>query len=80
MPTYGNNNDTVRRITVARVPGTYVEVAVTADMTVKQALAAANITVGKNEVVRANGTNVGLNDLVNGYSSLTVTQNIKGNK
>lgn len=78
MPNY-NNND-VRNIQVARIPGTYTNVGVHAGDTVKTALAAAGITVGKDEVVRANGQTVNLTDSVNGYTSLTVTKNIKGNR
>lgn len=75
-----NNNDTVRTVNVARIPGTFVAVGVQANMTVGQALSAAGITLQRNEQVRANGETVSVNDVINGYTTITVTQNIKGNK
>ncbi len=79
MPGYGNNNGAVRNVAVARVPGAFTNVAVTSDMTVRQALQAVGITPNRNEVVRAGGETVSLDAPVNGYSTLTVSQNIKGN-
>lgn len=78
MPNYDNN--TVREVAVARVPGAFVRVAVTSAMTVREALKAGGITVAKGELVRANGENVSLDANVNGFSTLTVSANIKGNR
>ena len=74
------NADNFKEITITRVPGVPVRVTVTPDMTVSQALATANVSLAKNEVVRAGGRNVELNANVNGFSTLTITANIKGNK
>lgn len=79
MPT-AYNTDNYKEIKITRVPGVPVPVTVTPDMTVRQALSAANITLAKNEVIRAGGQNVNLDANVNGYSTLTITANIKGNK
>ena len=79
MPTT-YNTDNYKEITITRVPGVPVRVTVTPDMTVAQALQTANITLAKNEVVRAGGRNVESNANVNGFSTLTITANIKGNK
>ena len=70
---------TIREVTVARVPGISTRVMITANMTVAEALALAGIEVGRNETIRGNGESVDPNASVNGYSTLTVSANIKGN-
>ncbi len=79
MPT-SYDADNYKEITITRVPGVPVRVTVTPDMTVAQALQTANITLARNEVIRAGGQNVDKSASVNGYSTLTITANIKGNK
>ena len=76
VPKVKGGQKTVR---VARLGSTVVEVAVADDANIQDALDAADVTLG-NEDVRVDGRSVGTSDRINSADLITIVPKVKGGK